>query len=87
MIVSRINNHIQQLHACLERVHKYMLTKMKNNESAMVADKKWAESQTDNTKSAPIDPLFRDMTEPKQEQVGFLLPLTCGHNRHPNQAE
>jgi len=24
---------------------------------------------------------------PKQEQVGFLLPLTCGHNRHPNQAE
>ena len=27
------------------------------------------------------------MTTPKQEQVGFLLPLTCGHNRHPNTIE
>ena len=61
-----------------------MLTKMKNNESALLADKKWAEAKSENSKSAPIQPLFHDMTEPKQEQVGFLLPLTCGHNRHPN---
>ena len=34
-----------------------------------------------------IEPLFTDMMTPKQEQVGFLLPLTCGHNRHPNPNE
>lgn len=27
------------------------------------------------------------MSSPTQAQVGFLLPLTCGHNRHPNTVE
>lgn len=30
-----------------------------------------------------VDPLFPDITSPKMEQVGFLMALTCGHNRHP----
>ena len=32
-------------------------------------------------------PLFPDMESPKQEQVGFLLPLACGHNRNPSESE
>ena len=27
-----------------------------------------------------VQPLFSDMDHPKQDQVGLLQPVTCGHN-------
>ena len=34
-----------------------------------------------------INPLFKDMNHPKQDRVGLLLPLTCGHNGRPTEVE
>jgi len=80
-LVRSINNHLNRLHEVLDKVRLYFLAKIKT------VTRSDTDPKTNKMHSLVVEPLFRDMTVPKQDQVGFLLPLTCGHNRHPNTLE
>ena len=77
-MVVGVNTLLKKLQYCLDRVRQYFLAKLKKVYGSK--DEKTGERQI-------VEPLFSDMSSPKQDQVGFLLRLTCGHNRHPNPAE
>ena len=87
-MVTGVNSNLYALQSCLDCVRQYFLAKMKK---VMVTDKSkpaaGGKAGTKNNVRRFVEPLFPDMTLPKQDQVGFLLPLTCGHNRYPNSRE
>lgn len=82
-MIENINEYLRTLKRCLDIVRLYFKAKMKNSNIPNFDATQDAASKT----TRRMEPLFADMTVPTQNQVGFLLNLSCGHNRHPNAAE
>ena len=80
LINSNIVGHLKILKELLDKVRQYFLAKMKK-----VTLKQGNSDKNEEKKF--VEPLFSNMNHPKQEQVGLLLPLKCGHNGRPSDRE
>ena len=82
-MIENINEYLRTLKRCLDIVRLYFKAKMKNSNVPAFGQPEDSALKT----TRRMEPLFVDMTMPTQNQVGFLMNLSCGHNRHPNATE
>ena len=79
-INSSIVEHLKVLKELLDKVRQYFLAKIKP-----VSIKQGFGEKKEEKKF--VQPLFVDMNHPRQDQVGLLMPLKCGHNGRPSDRE
>ena len=80
LINNNIVGHLKILKELLDKVRQYFLAKIKKVTLRQSNSDK-------NEEKKFVTPLFGDMNHPKQDQVGILLPLKCGHNGRPTDRE
>ena len=86
-MVTRIVDHLTVIQDHLNTVRQYFLAKLKRVVVKPTQSRSGSENRMSIAEKKFVQPLFSDMNHPKQDQVGLLLPLTCGHNGRPTEVE
>jgi hypothetical protein len=75
------------VHSIVNDVRRYFLAKVKRIPVKQARESNDLEKNDVADANQILVPLFPTMQEPKQDVVGFLVSMSCGHNGKPQDLE